>query len=97
MTAAPKPEKRQHAAKTYWQAMFVDSDNAKEAVKSWFAPMCEGMTPYKAEVLCDAKTDNEKKVRAFMVDDEGKHYKFERTRGGKTFSISRKRMEKQSQ
>ena len=79
------------AAKSYWQAVYVDSDDAKAVCKSWFAPMCEGMTPYKAEILCDIETDREKKLRAFMIDDEGKHHKFERTKvGGKTFSISSK-------
>lgn len=75
-------------SKSYWQAMYVGSDSAKEAVKSWFDPMCEGMTPYKAEVLCDKATDREKKIRAFMANADGKHFKFERTRGGRRFSIS---------
>jgi len=83
-------------AKSYWQEVYVDGHNAKEAVKSWFAPMCEGMTPYKAELLCDIDTDREKKIRAFMTDTDGKHYQFERTRGGKTFSISRKLMATES-
>jgi hypothetical protein len=78
------------ASKSYWQAIYMDSADAKASIQSWFAPMCEGMTPYKAEILCDIETDSEKKLRAFMIDVENKHYKFERTRGGKTFSISRK-------
>lgn len=77
-------------AKSYWQNVYIDSDSAKDAVKSWFAPMCDEMTPYKAELLCDIETDREKKIRAFMTDVDGKKYQFERTRGGKTFSISRK-------
>lgn len=78
--------------KSYWQEAYIDSDRAKEDVKSWFAPMCEGMTPYKAEILCDIETDREKKIRAFMTDAEGKHYQFERTRGGRAFSISMKHL-----
>ena len=78
------------ASKSYWQGAYIDSDRAKDAVKSWFAPMCEGMTPYRAEILCDMVTDREKKLRAFMIDAENKHYKLERTCGGKTFSVSMK-------
>lgn len=77
-------------AKSYWESASVDSDSSRDAVKSWFAPMCDGMTPYKAEILCDVETDREKKIRAFMTDADGKHYRFERTRGGKQFSISMK-------
>lgn len=76
-------------ARSYWQEMCVDRDNDKEAVKSWFSPLAEGMTPYEAAVLCDYETDHEKKIRAYMTDSEGKKYKFERTRGGKTFSIKK--------
>lgn len=77
-------------AKSYWQEACLDSPSAKEAVKSWFAPFCDGMTPYKAELLCDTETDREKKIRAFMTDADGRRYQFERTRGRKTFSITRK-------
>ena len=76
--------------KSYWQSAYVGDDRSKDAVKSWFAPMCDGMTPYKAEILCDIETDREKKARAFMTDADNKRYQFERTLGGKTFSISRK-------
>lgn len=76
--------------KSYWQEAYVGSDRAKDDVKSWFMPMADGMTPYKAEILCDIETDREKKIRAFMTDADGKRYQFERTRGGKTFSISRR-------
>jgi hypothetical protein len=78
-------------SKSYWQSAYIGDDRAKDAVKSWFAPMCDGMTPYKAEILCDIETDREKKARAFMTDANGKSYQFERTLGGKTFSISRRR------
>ena len=75
--------------KSYWQSMFVDSDWARSAVRSLFMPLCEGMTPYKAEVLCDIQTDAEKKVRAFMTDESGAKFKFERTRG-RSYSITKK-------
>jgi hypothetical protein len=51
------------------------------------------MTPYKSEILCDVETDAEKKLRAFMVDESGRHFEFTRTRGARsTFSISMKRI-----
>ncbi len=75
--------------KSYWQSVYVDSESAKRVVMSYFQPMCEGMTPYKAEILCDIETDREKKLRAFMVNESGKKFKFERTRG-RRFSISMK-------
>lgn len=78
------------ANRSYWQSAYVGSDRAKHDVKSWFAPMCDGMTPYKAEILCDIDTDREKKIRAFMTDADNRHYQFERTLGSKTFLVSRK-------
>ena len=77
-------------SKSYWQEAYIGSDRAKDDVKSWFGTMAEGMTPYKAEILCDIKTDREKKIRAFMTDADGKRYQLERTRGGRVFSVSRK-------
>lgn len=76
--------------KSYWQEAYIGSDNAKESVKSWFGSMCEGLTPYKAEILCDVDTDREKKIRALMTDADNKHYQLERTLGRRTFSVSRK-------
>lgn len=77
--------------KSYWQAMSLSSDGDKEAAKSWFSMLCDDdMTPYKAEILCDIETDREKKLRVFMTDAAGKRYQFERTRGPKTFSITKK-------
>jgi hypothetical protein len=82
--------------KSYWQSVFIGSDNAKEAVKSWFMPLCEGMTPYEADILCDIETDREKKIRARMIDAQGKRRLFERTRG-RNFTISVKRITEDSQ
>ena len=73
--------------KSYWQTMSLHSDGAKEACKSWFGPLSEGMTPYKCEVLCDIETDAEKKIRAFMTDTAGARFKLERTRG-RNYSVS---------
>ncbi|MDB5616045.1 hypothetical protein [Tardiphaga sp.] len=78
------------ANKSYWQSAYIGNEKSQEAVRSWFGSMADGMTAYKAEILCDIATDREKKIRAFMTDTENKHYRFERTLGGKTFSISRK-------
>lgn len=78
------------AAKSYWTDVYVGDARSKEAVKSWFNPLCDDdMVPYRAEVLCDADTDREKKIRAFMEGVDGKRWCFVRTRG-KTFSLSRK-------
>jgi hypothetical protein len=79
--------------KTYWLSAYIGSDKAKENIKTWFTPLCDGMTPYKAEILCDIETDREKKIRAFMIGADNRYYKFERTLGSKTFSISRKRVD----
>lgn len=73
--------------KSYWQAMVVEGDRAQAAIRAWFAPLSEDMTAYKAEVLCDVKTDREKKLRAFMKDPQGKKFRFERT-AGRNYSIS---------
>lgn len=77
-------------SKSYWQEAYLGSENAKEAVKSWFGDLSNGLTPYKAEILCDVATDREKKIRAFMTDVENKCYQLERSLGGRTFTVSRK-------
>jgi len=51
------------------------------------------MIPYKAEILCDVETDREKKIRAFMTDEDGRNFQFERTLGRGRFSVSRKRID----
>lgn len=77
-------------SKSYWQEAYIGSARSKQDVKSWFGPLCEGMIPYKAEILCDIDTDREKKIRAYMTDAEGRNYLLERTLGRKTFSVSRR-------
>ena len=75
------------ARKTYWQGVSLHSDESKQTCKTWFNPLCDDLTPYKAEILCDVDTDREKKLRAFMTDANGKHFQLERTVGVK-FTIS---------
>jgi hypothetical protein len=76
-------------ARSYWQSCVADTESAREALKSWFPwGICDGMTPYKAEILCDLETDAEKKLRAFMVDDRGQHIVFTRSRGKRETVIS---------
>lgn len=77
-------------SKSYWQEAYLGNASSKAAVKSWFGALCEGMIPYKAEILCDSETDREKKMRAFMTDEEGRNFQFERTLGRKTFSVTPK-------
>ena len=79
--------------RSYWQSCVSDTQRAKEAIASWFTPMSDGMTPYKAEVLCDVETDTEKKLRAFMTDAEGQHFVLTRTRRKRDTVIAMKRIE----
>ncbi len=76
-------------AKSYWQSMVCDGPRSHAAIKSWLAPMCDAMTPLKAEVLCDIATDKEKKMRVLMQDENGKKLWVIRTFGRK-FSITLK-------
>lgn len=77
-------------SKSYWQTMSVRTDADRRAVKAWFAPVCNDMTPESAEVLCDKATDREKKARAVMVDADGVKHIATRSLG-KTFYIDIKR------
>jgi hypothetical protein len=72
---------------TYWQSVSLYTDASKDALRSWFSPLADDMTPYKAEILCDADTDRVNKLRAFMTDKSGKHYRFIRTTG-RRYTIS---------
>lgn len=81
-------------SKSYWQPMRVtDADHA--ALRAWFAPLANDMTPYEAGVLCDIATDREKKLRVYMRDAEGVVYEFTRTRG-KTYTIGMKRVSRKA-
>lgn len=79
--------------KSYWMGVVCDSDNSKAAIKSWFSPLCDEMTPESADILCDIETDREKKFRAIMVEPDGKKCLVTRTRGGRRFSLTLKRIE----
>jgi hypothetical protein len=80
------------SARSYWQSCAADTDRARDAIRSWFAPLSDGMTPYQAEILCDAATDAEKRLRAFMTDDSGARFQFERSRGRRSTAISMRRI-----
>ncbi len=75
--------------KSYWQKMSCEGRRAQDAALSWFSPLSDGMTVVSADILCDIETDKEKKIRAVMVDADGKKLSFTRTLG-KRFSISRR-------
>lgn len=74
-------------SKSYWQKMACSTARDRRAVKSWFGFVCEDMTPESAEILCDIETDREKKLRAIMIDKDGRRRRATRTLGGKTFTI----------
>lgn len=77
-------------SKSYWQSMSIRTARDQEACKAWFSPVCDDdMKVERADVLCDEATDREKKARAVMVAPDGKRFQFERTLGGRNFSISR--------
>lgn len=77
-------------AKSYWQSMVCDGPRSHEAIKSWLSPMCDDMTPLKAEVLCDIATDKEKKLRVTLQDKSGKKLLAIRTFGKRSSSITLK-------
>jgi hypothetical protein len=79
-----------HRRASEWQGVCCTTTRDKEAIKSWFAPLCDDMEPDSCEVLCDIETDVSKKVRAIMVTKDGKRILATRTLGGKQFSISLK-------
>lgn len=77
-------------SKSYWQSVMVDGPRSQTSIKSWFGLMVDqGDVVTSADILCDKVTDREKKIRAFVTAANGSRFKFERTLGGKTFSIKR--------
>lgn len=77
-------------AKSYWSPVASDGERHQRAILSWFGVLCEGMAVEKAEILCDMETDREKKIRAFVVDKDGKRRVAVRAKnkGGYTISLS---------
>lgn len=76
-------------SRSYWQSVRV-TDADHESLRAWFAPLADGMTPYKADILCDVETDREKKLRAFMRDQQGRCFVLTRSRGKRDTVISMK-------
>lgn len=77
--------------KSYWMGVSTDNDRDKANVKSWFSPLCDKMTVESAEIMCDVATDREKKIRAVMVDENGKRRIAIRskTKGGWSVTLKR--------
>jgi hypothetical protein len=74
-------------AKSYWQSMCCTTPRDKEAIKSFFSPVCDDMEPESCDVLCDIETDREKKVRAIMIRQDGSKSLVTLTVGRKQCSI----------
>jgi hypothetical protein len=74
--------------KSYWMNVTTHTERQRAAILSWFGGVCEGMTVESAKVLCDTATDREKKLKAVVVDKDGKRHVASRTVGGKTYSIT---------
>jgi hypothetical protein len=67
--------------------MCCTTERDKAAVLSWFSPLCDGMTPESCDILSDDATDKTKKLRATMVDKQGRKFLATRT-FGKQFSMT---------
>jgi hypothetical protein len=73
-------------ARSYWSGVCCSTERNKAAILSWFSPLCDKMTPESCDVLCDEVTDATKKLRATMIDANGRRLTATRT-FGKQFSI----------
>jgi hypothetical protein len=71
MTTAGRNTGMKRVKMTEWVGVSLETDRDKAAVKGWFAPFCDEMTPVSAQILVEIDTDREKKVRAEMRDDNG--------------------------
>lgn len=80
------------ARKSYWQKMGCRTERDKIAIKSWFDPFADDLTPESADILCDIETDREKKLRVVMVDADGAKFRLTRTIGKRGTTIKRERM-----
>lgn len=80
------------AAKSYWTPVACDSEGNKRAISSWFSPLCNGMEPIKADILCDIETDREKKIRVLMRQPDGTERLAIRSKrkGGFTITLERR-------
>lgn len=82
------------AKKSYWQSVVCQTASDHDAIRKWFPFLCEDMTPYQCDVLCDVETDREKKLRAYMTDKSGKRWYLSRTTTRKgDFTITQKPLE----
>ena len=75
-------------AKSEWTPMCCETERDRDALKSWFSPLCDDMTPLKADILCDIATDREKKLRATMRDKDGRERIAVRTKTARGWTIS---------
>ena len=73
-------------SKSYWCGICCSNERDKAAILSWFSPLCDNMVPEDCEVLCNEVTEVTKKMRATMIDKDGRKLIALRT-FGKQFSI----------
>lgn len=55
-----------------WIRMGLDTETDKANCKSWFAPLCDDMTPVNAQILVDPRTDRTKKLKVVMRESDGR-------------------------
>lgn len=75
-------------SKSYWMSVITDTDAQKSAVLSWLSPLCDDMQVESAEILCDGKTDQEKKIKAVVIDADGRRRVATRTKGAKHYTLT---------
>lgn len=83
------------SARSYWQSMVAEGPRAHEAIKSWLSPLCDDLTPYEADILCDWHTDEERgKLRVYASDADGVCYLLTRTRTKQGHTVNMKKLGK---
>ena len=78
--------------KSVWGGIGLDDERSKETCRSWFSGMADGMEPVKAEILERLFDGKEMKLRVLFREPNGTEHEMVRTLGGKTFSITSRRL-----
>lgn len=76
------------AGKSYWSPVVCSTDRDREAVRSWFQGMADGLIgPSKASLLARVEDDRELKIAALFTKPDGTPKEMVRTTG-RNFTIT---------
>ena len=74
--------------KSQWHPVYIGSEAAQAAVKSWFETAADDLNVTKAEILENLETGTVRKFRLFGTDADGVPFRLVRARTSEGYSLT---------